>query len=581
MVRLFWAIGAMVLLVAGLVWVALSTEVAARKLIALGLARSGSAVTIGRISGRLRGPLVLKRIAVHNPAFTATVDSVLLEWSPAGLIRRQVRVDRLQVVGVHVVLPDSAPASVDTTKPERPRLPVDVVLGDVALLGLSVDGPAGARLRGGEIRLAGRAEDYRLSARADASLPKLEKVHLELAAEGGLERLTRARVDADLLDGRITVNGPVHWWPKIRWDLSVIAQGIRPGALLERPAEWPGTVMFRASTAGVLDSTGPAGRLVLDTLGGSLRRQPLGGHTELAVADSVYRIEALALRWGSARLTASGTVADSLNLSYRLAIAALGTALPGGSGSLLARGTARGPRAAPRLRLELEGRRLSYGANRLARVAGRVDVDLGLAGRNDVLLRAYRARVGQQPIDSVAVALRGIRTNHEASAVVDAPTLHAAVGLRGGLRRRSGRTGSLRPRAARAVGGAGGLRGGRLEASSVAASLGQLCFRLDGEPEDESRRRPLAGAMAGAPPPSSSAYRLRSPTRCCRRQRLSPGRSRRAGYSTLGRRLDGRLRLAANGGAVGFPEASGHRSGACVRTPAVELRAAATESRVS
>src|SRR6266540_2806801 len=236
-VRLLWVIGAIVLLVVGLVWVALSTEFAARKLIALGLARSGPGVTIGEVSGRLRGPLVLRRIGVRTPAASATVDSVLLEWSPSGLIRRQIRIDRLQVVGVRVVLPDSAPAKPDTTKPERPRLPVDVVFGDVALLGLSVDGPAGARLRGGEIRLAGRAHDYRISARADASLPKLEKVHLELAAGGNLERLTRARADADLLDGRITVNGPVRWWPKIGWDLSVIAQGLRPAALLERPAE--------------------------------------------------------------------------------------------------------------------------------------------------------------------------------------------------------------------------------------------------------------------------------------------------------------------------------------------------------
>ena len=586
MVRLFWAIGAMVLLVAGLVWVALSTEVAARKLIALGLARSGSAVTIGRVSGRLRGPLVLKRIAVHNPAFTATVDSVLLEWSPSGLIRRQVRIDRLQVIGVHVVLPDSAPASPDTTKPERPRLPVDVVLGDVALLGLSVDGPAGARLRGGEIRLAGRAEDYRLSARADASLPKLEKVHVQLAAGGNLERLIRVRADADLLDGRITVNGPVRWWPKIGWDLSVVAQGIRPAALLERPAEWPGTLMFRATTAGVLDSTGPAGRLVLDTLGGSLRRQPLGGHAELGVADSVYRIDALALRWGSARLTASGTVADSLNLSYRLAIAALGTALPGGSGSLLARGTARGPRAAPRLRLEFEGRRLSYGANRLARVAGRADLDLGPAGRNDVLLRAYRARVGQQPIDSVAVALRGIRTDHEASAVVDAPTLHAAVGLRGGLREKEwkGRVTTAGVRGA-AVRGSWRLERvasarGVVRRRESRATLLSARRRARGT---SLRRRPLAGSrwLARLRPHralTACAGRLAAAERPVSR-RDARGR---AGYVYPGQGLDGQLRLAANGGAVSFPKRQGHRSGALRSIPPPSSSArAATESRVS
>ena len=271
-------------------------------------------------------------------------------------------------------------------------------------------------------------------------------------------------------------------------------------------------------------------------------------------------------------------MADSLNLSYRLAIAALGTALPGGSGSLLARGTARGPRAAPRLRLEFEGRRLSYGANRLARVAGRADLDLGLAGRNDVSLRAYRARVGQQPIDSVAVALRGIRTDHEASAVVDAPALHAAVGLRGGLREKEwkGRVTTAGVRGA-AVRGSWRLeRVARLEASSVAASLEQLCFRLDGEP---AARVCAGGLWRGADGWRASALIEHLPLALA--DSLLPSGRSLAGtlegeldMSTLGRRLDGQLRLAANGGAVSFPEASGASfRRIAFDTAAVELRA--------
>ena len=112
-----------------LLWYGLSSESVARSLIAKALARTGGSVTVGRIAGRLRGPLMLHDVRVKNPLFTATVDSAVLEWTPTGLIRRQARIDRLYVDGVHIVLPDSAPR--DTTTPKKPSLPLDVILGSV------------------------------------------------------------------------------------------------------------------------------------------------------------------------------------------------------------------------------------------------------------------------------------------------------------------------------------------------------------------------------------------------------------------------------------------------------------------
>jgi autotransporter translocation and assembly factor TamB len=226
-------LGGLVVLVAGVLWVGLSSGFAARKLIALGLARAGPDVTIHGVKGRLRGPLLLTGIVVQKPAFTASVDTVLLEWSPSGLLHRQVRIDRLQVAGVRVVLPDSAPAPVDTAKPERPHLPLDVVLGDVALHGLTVKAPGEVRVSNGAARITGHANNYRLHASAVASLPQLKQVKLELEAEGNLERFSGTQTRVGLLDGTVTASGPVGWWPRIGWDLDIRAQDIKPGLLLE------------------------------------------------------------------------------------------------------------------------------------------------------------------------------------------------------------------------------------------------------------------------------------------------------------------------------------------------------------
>ena len=194
MVRLFWAIGAMVLLVAGLVWVALSTEVAARKLIALGLARSGT--------GHHRPGQRAAARPVRAPAGSQfTTEALRATWTACGSSGAPPRYSgaRSGSTGSRWSAPRGptrlAPASRDTTKPERPRLPVDVVLGDVALLGLSVDGPAGAYGSGAArfASLVGRTITAERPGRRLA--PKLEKVHLQLAAGGNLERLIRARAE--------------------------------------------------------------------------------------------------------------------------------------------------------------------------------------------------------------------------------------------------------------------------------------------------------------------------------------------------------------------------------------------------
>ena len=570
-------LGALVVIVAGVLWIGLSSGFAARKLIGLGLARAGPAVTIHGVSGRLRGPLLLTGIVVRKPAFTASVDSVLLEWSPSGLLHRQVRVDRLQVAGVHVVLPDSAPAPVDTAKPERPHLALDVVLGDVGLRGLTVEAPGDVRVSNGAARITGHANNYRLNANALASLPQLKQVKLELEAEGNLEQFKGAQARVSLLDGTVTASGPLRWWPRVGWDLDIRAQDIKPGLLLEQPAAWPGSLMFHATTAGALDSTGPAGHAALDSLGGTLRHQPLRGHLQLSFADSVYRVEALALGWGSAQLTASGTVADTLRVRYRVNVANLATAVRGAGGALTAEGTAEGPRSAARIRLELEGKRLAYGTNRLARLGGRADLVLAPDGRTDAHLRADRFRAGAQLIDSVVFDVRGIRSRHNATAIVVAPSMQLALAAHGGLQGQTwnGRITDVQVRGS-TVGGAWRLaQPARLSASSKSATLESACLALD----EQSARVCAGGQWRSAAGWRATGSIERLPLALAdsflpRGRALSGTLDGRFDVSAIGGLLSGSIALAGTSAAMSYPEASGARLvKIALDTAAVEIRA--------
>ncbi|HEU5049865.1 MAG TPA: translocation/assembly module TamB domain-containing protein [Gemmatimonadales bacterium] len=422
-----------ILLGALLLWYGLSSERVARRLIASALERAGDGITIGRVSGSIRGPLIVHDVAIRRASFAATIDSAVLDWTPTGLIHRQIRLDRLHATGVHITIPDSTPA--DTAAPRRPRLPMDVLLGDVLVRELSVDAPNEVRVRSGTLRLDGRAEDYRFVAEGALSMPRLENSRVVLAGTGNLEHVELDSASADVLEGTLGATGTVTWWPATTWELAIRASGVRPALLLEEPRAWPGTVAFAGRTAGRLDSIGPVGELVIDSLGGAIRNQPLGGHgivrfAGLAATGS-FEVRELDATWGSVRLTGSGALADTVHADYRLAIGSLGTALPAARGSLTASGTVRGSRAAPRIRTTFEGRRLGMGGNSALRASGRADLILAPSGRTDVDLRARGARLGPLALDSLSAAVRGTRQSHRITAGGGGPAGVSELALRG------------------------------------------------------------------------------------------------------------------------------------------------------
>jgi autotransporter translocation and assembly factor TamB len=94
-------------------------------------------IAVAAVEGRLAGPLVLAGITVQTSALEVRVERVELRWQPRALLRRVVRIERLDVRGVDVVrLPAEQPAS-----PGEPfRLPDSVALPvDVQVAGASVE----------------------------------------------------------------------------------------------------------------------------------------------------------------------------------------------------------------------------------------------------------------------------------------------------------------------------------------------------------------------------------------------------------------------------------------------------------
>ena len=425
--------GVLLVVMAGLLWYGLSSERVARRLLTSVLARAGDGITIGSMSGSIRGPLIVRDVSVLKESFAVTIDSALLDWTPTGLIRRQVRVDRLHATGVHVTIADSAPK--DTAAGRRPRLPMDVILDDVLVRDLSVDAAGDVTIRHGTARLDGRAEDYRFIAEAELSLPQARDVPVVVAGTGDLDHVAIDNSTAAVFEGSVHAVGRLAWWPRTEWQLGVRGIDVEPARLLENPAEWPGALSFTASTSGHLDSIGPVGSVRIDSLGGAIRGQRLGGTAEIEFAGQAAAVPSLAVTWGSARLSGRGAVADTVSADFALAIGDLRTALPDAAGALRSRGTVRGTREAPRVRATFEGSRLRLGRNSAASARGRADIGLSERGRTDVDLRALAAVAGPLAFDTVDLVLRGTRTNHrltaEAVSTTESVSLEAAGGLSG------------------------------------------------------------------------------------------------------------------------------------------------------
>ena len=477
---------------AGLLWYGLGSERVAKTLIAKALARTGETVKIGSIRGTLSGPLILGDVRVRTETFAADVDSVYVEWRPTGLIRRQVRIDRLYVTGVNIVLPDSVPRD---TAPKRPALPMDVLLGDVKVDRITVTAPNGVSVDSGTLRMAGRAEDYRLTARGivtvvgdTAALPSgrrrirlLDRAPLAIEGHGDLVHLELDRALTTLFDGRIAATGEVEWFPKIRWDLSATADSVRPGMLTQDPAAWPGRISARARTVGVMDSIGPVGSADVDSLGGAVRGHALGGTLAIRFAGERYEIPRLAVDWGSAHVDASGNVAEEMAIDYDATVGNIGMLVPGARGAFSARGRVTGAPATPRVRATFEGRRLAQGTNAIARVSGRADVDLAPGGRTIMDVRGSDARVGRQAVDRIVMALRGTQRSHRLTAEAIAPDGELTLAATGRLDGRSwrGRLASLDVQTDRA--GDWGMEApvpvaAAMRSSGLSGSLGQLCL---------------------------------------------------------------------------------------------------------
>lgn len=100
-------------------------------------------VSVGSVKGRLLGPLTLGQVDIAAPGANVSIRQVTVEWRPGLLIEGRLLIERIDVVGVNVVLEAERAGTSDAMStqfvpPDQVSLPLAVELNAFVLRGLTV-----------------------------------------------------------------------------------------------------------------------------------------------------------------------------------------------------------------------------------------------------------------------------------------------------------------------------------------------------------------------------------------------------------------------------------------------------------
>ncbi|MCK2183185.1 autotransporter assembly complex protein TamB [Halomonas getboli] len=282
----------------------------------------------------------------------------------------------------------------------------------------------------------GSLTDYRLSLGLSAQGPSLPRTDIAMDGQGNLQRFDWAPLMLTPPEGTLTSEGRVDWSRALSVSARLDVDGFDPEPFVEGLA---GRLDGKLQLA--FSQTADGWRLGVPTLAvdGTLADQPFSLSGQLSGDhDMNWDIASLSLRQGDNRLDASGQVAPSqLNLDAQLDMPHLDTLYPGLAGALSGDIDASGSFEQPQLSLALNGNRLAFGGNRLARLrlTGKVE---GLDDPSlDVSLDADDVAAGGQAFDAIALALDGRLSEHRLTLDVqgdpDGPLSSLSLALEGAL----------------------------------------------------------------------------------------------------------------------------------------------------
>lgn len=273
---------------------------------------------------------------------------------------------------------------------------------------------------------------YRVTATANARLPDLPPVALELEAAGDGQGLRVETLAAELLGGTLEGAGRIAWDGGQAADFKLEFTALDPSAL---SPEWPGRLTGSLELSG-LPSAADGLEVTLRSLRGELKSLPLSGDASLNIGEGNYLLRGATIAVGDASLQARGRLDHAtISLTATLDVPELEALDPGARGKLNASANVAGARDAPRIELKADGERLRWQANRARVLHIDAMVDLSGAEESAVLAELEGFALAPGRGSSLRLEASGVPASHRARLEIERPYLAQdfLLELEGGL----------------------------------------------------------------------------------------------------------------------------------------------------
>lgn len=242
------------------------------------------------------------------------------------------------------------------------------------------------------------------------------EIYLSLKARcSGTQRgLKVETLFARLMEGELSGNGEIEWEPFLRWNASVKALSLNPGAYWE---DWPANLDVNVRGRGEIKDGKP--RLYVDGLDvhGKLRGYPFRAFAVIEAEDNAYVLSKFQMRSGESRLTASGSYADKWDMNLDIIIPELKEVLPGVSGEVYGNGRIAGKRQQPQIFSNLNARNLTYGTNSAKKIE--IDISVDTSDSEDSIVNVVSEHIfyNSFKINHFSLDIMGKKISHTAKVI--------------------------------------------------------------------------------------------------------------------------------------------------------------------
>jgi len=312
------------------------------------------------IEGTLAHRFVLRDVELNIGPARASLDTVIVAWRPMALRDRRVHLEEATIAGARVLV---TPAAADTTaRAASPAGKRWVVIADrVRVRNASIDAPGDVRLRNVDIAASGGPDGYRADVHTSGSVWRLAEVKGFVRVSGNAHATVADSLDVRALGGVVRGDAFVRWEPGLSWRGRLHGDSLRVGELAGQPEDWLGAVSFRATGTGRLHEDSTRVDIDVQSLEGTLRGRPLSARGRVDVDRGRIEASDAWVRWGSARATLSGSMAEVADVRLDATIPALGEILPRTRGSVSVRGSLAGTPSTIEVDVEARGRGVRAG----------------------------------------------------------------------------------------------------------------------------------------------------------------------------------------------------------------------------